>query len=104
MAKNIETDKVVDDKGTKVEIITARRPAHEVARWMLEVNPYAYAIPLAAMYGEQETEVPSTGIPVLVETFKTAKEIVVKHIDRAIAVLEKQQEEAIQKKQEKEKD
>ncbi|GEM_PF-2809210 len=93
------------DKDPTREIIKIWRPSHEVARWMLEVNPIAYAIALAIMYGEGQAKVPPVEeIPILVELFEKAKEKIIGHIDQAMAALEEQLEEASQKRQEKEED
>jgi len=105
----------MNEKGTKVEdegisedpevrIGKMYQSAHDAACWMLKTNPCAYAIVLATMYGKEQTKVPSEEIPELTNEFERAKEKIIEHIDRAIAVLEEQQEEAIEKKQEKEKD
>jgi len=97
-------DKTVDEE-PMVEIIKIWRPAHEVAQWMLEVNPIAYAISLAIMYGEGQAKVPPVEeIPILVKLFGKAKKEMIGQIDQAMAVLKEQLEEATQKKQEKEKD
>jgi len=96
----------MNGKGTKVKDegigedpevkVKTYQLAHDAACYMLKTNPCAYAISLAIMYGEEETKVPSEGIPELTYQFKRAKEKIIEYIDRAIAALKEQQEEVIE--------
>ena len=103
MARGIEIDKVIDDEGTRVEIIGTkveieeiRTPAHETARSMLWDDPWSYVIALATMY-KRRTIVPPKKIPALIKAFEWAKGKFIEHVDEAIAVLKEQQKEAKEK-------
>jgi len=77
------------------------RSAHEVARWMLEADPWGYVVALATMYGSQKTMMPHKEIPVLVRAFKMAKKKMIEHIDEAIVALERQAKESKKKEEKK---
>lgn len=102
--KNDKIEEKKTDEGTEVEMSKMWQPAHETARSMLWDDPWGYVIALATMYGGRHTVVPPKEIPGMIKAFRWAKKKMIEHIDQAIAVLEEQQEEATQKKQEKEKD